>query len=349
MTPVTPRRLLLAALILLIAAVAYPFWPAILIGLSFAAASGPSLQSLQAALEHWADLSEDRARRVAIGIILAGWSLALLLPPVLVGVAIAPVLAHLLTAPPSSGDILRALEQTPWLGQLASSHATQIGEWLAAHPVSRIAQQGLSGLGSIGGHGADLLLQTVVALFVLRIALLRSRRLSSTLTPLLAGWLGESDGLRVQQVVVTALRSTILGIVSLAIWDGLGIGVLAAFVGLPSPILWGVALALLSVLPAGTTVAVLAGFAVLSAQHALAAGAIFLVVGYLWVLIGDFFVKPKVTASKTHAPFVWILLAILGGVHTFGLPGLVIGPAAMLVAIDLLAGEGDSSTGRERP
>jgi predicted PurR-regulated permease PerM len=334
-----PKTILLTLLALTLAAVAYPFWPAILMGLGFAAASGPSLQRLRAILEDWGDLSEDRARRVSIGIILAGWSLALLLPPVLVGVAIAPVLSHLLTAPPSSADILHALEQTPWIGSVASGHATEISSWLAAHPISRIAQQGISRMGSIGGHGADLLLQTVVALFVLQIALLRSDHLSRVLTPLLARWLGEADGRRVQRVVVTALRSTILGIVSLAAWDGLGVGVLAAFVGLPSPVLWGVALALLSVLPAGTTVAVIAGFAVLFAQHAMAAGAIFLVAGYLWVMAGDFVVKPKVTASKTHAPFVWILLAILGGVHTFGLPGLVIGPAAMLVAIDLLSGE----------
>jgi len=39
--------------------------------------------------------------------------------------------------------------------------------------------------------------------------------------------------------------------------------------------------------------------------------------------------------GSTQLPFVWVLLGILGGVETFGLLGLLLGPALLAVLIAL--------------
>ena len=52
--------------------------------------------------------------------------------------------------------------------------------------------------------------------------------------------------------------------------------------------------------------------------------------------------RPKLICGATKLPFLWVLLGILGGVETFGLLGLFLGPAIMAALILLwreLSGE----------
>jgi ribose/xylose/arabinose/galactoside ABC-type transport system permease subunit len=52
---------------------------------------------------------------------------------------------------------------------------------------------------------------------------------------------------------------------------------------------------------------------------------------------GDKIVRPVVAGDGTHLPFVWILMACLGGFQVLGLVGLVVGPVALTLARELLA------------
>ena len=58
-----------------------------------------------------------------------------------------------------------------------------------------------------------------------------------------------------------------------------------------------------------------------------------LVFGSLVVFVADHFVRPILIGSSTHLPFLWVLLGIFGGLETFGLIGLFLGPAIMSVVI----------------
>ena len=65
----------------------------------------------------------------------------------------------------------------------------------------------------------------------------------------------------------------------------------------------------------------------------------------------DHFVRPSLIGGTTKLPFIWVLLGILGGVETFGLLGLFVGPAVMAVLILLwreLAGEAEAGLMRDR-
>ena len=53
------------------------------------------------------------------------------------------------------------------------------------------------------------------------------------------------------------------------------------------------------------------------------------------VLVADHFVRPALIGISTRLPFLWILLGIFGGLETFGLIGLFLGPAIMAAVLAL--------------
>jgi predicted PurR-regulated permease PerM len=81
----------------------------------------------------------------------------------------------------------------------------------------------------------------------------------------------------------------------------------------------------------------------LLAQGQLAWAIGLLVYGLLVVFIADHFVRPVLISGAARLSFLWVLLGLLGGLETFGLLGLFLGPAilAALMALwrDLAAPE----------
>ena len=57
--------------------------------------------------------------------------------------------------------------------------------------------------------------------------------------------------------------------------------------------------------------------------------------GALVVFVADHFARPVLIGGSTRLPFVWVLLGILGGVESFGLLGLFLGPTLLAVLITL--------------
>jgi predicted PurR-regulated permease PerM len=51
------------------------------------------------------------------------------------------------------------------------------------------------------------------------------------------------------------------------------------------------------------------------------------------VFVADHFVRPALIGASTRLPFLWVLLGIFGGLETFGLIGLFVGPAIMAAVI----------------
>jgi predicted PurR-regulated permease PerM len=57
--------------------------------------------------------------------------------------------------------------------------------------------------------------------------------------------------------------------------------------------------------------------------------------GVVVTFAADHFVRPVLIGGATRLPFLWVLLGILGGIATWGLVGLFVGPA-LLSALLLL-------------
>ncbi|MDH5298986.1 MAG: AI-2E family transporter [Desulfobulbaceae bacterium] len=104
-------------------------------------------------------------------------------------------------------------------------------------------------------------------------------------------------------------------------------GLLFAWLGLPSPLLWGFGMTVLAFLPiVGIGVVMLPAGIFLFFQGNMD-GVILLVVVYLFLtLLVEYLLKAKLTGDQAHMHSLLAFLAIIGGLESFGIMGIVYGP-----------------------
>jgi predicted PurR-regulated permease PerM len=142
-------------------------------------------------------------------------------------------------------------------------------------------------------------------------------------------------GERVALQVVRSVQGTVNGLVLVGLAEGLVLGVAYWIAGAPHPALFALLTALLAMVPFGAALAIAAAaLALLIGDHAVAAMVI-IGFGLAVTFVADHFVRPVLIGGATRLPFLWVLLGILGGVETWGLVGLFVGPA-LLSALLLL-------------
>jgi predicted PurR-regulated permease PerM len=148
-------------------------------------------------------------------------------------------------------------------------------------------------------------------------------------------------------------RLTIFG----TVMSGLAQGVLAAvgflISGVPQPLFFGVTTAFASLIPAVGTLLVWvpAGIYLFAISHP-GRGILELTWGALMVVgFSDYVIRPHLVGGS-EMPTVLAFVALFGGVEAFGLPGLIMGPVLMSLAIAVLriyaqgSSAGDSPTNR---
>lgn len=132
---------------------------------------------------------------------------------------------------------------------------------------------------------------------------------------------------------VAAVRGTVNGLVLVGLGEGVVLGIAYLALGLPHPVLLGLITGVLATVPFGAPVVFCVCAAVLLVQSQATAAIVLLVIGFAVVLVADHFIRPILIGSTTRLPFLWVLLGIFGGVETFGLVGLFLGPAIMSVLV----------------
>jgi predicted PurR-regulated permease PerM len=132
---------------------------------------------------------------------------------------------------------------------------------------------------------------------------------------------------------IATVRASVDGLVLVGLGEGALLGIAYGLAGLRHPVLFGLATGIFAIIPFGAPVVMVAACIALAAQSQVAAALIILLFGSIVIFVGDHFVRPAVIGMSTRVPFLWILLGIFGGLETFGLLGLFIGPAIMSVAL----------------
>lgn len=136
-------------------------------------------------------------------------------------------------------------------------------------------------------------------------------------------------GERVALQMVASVHGTIAGLVLVAIGEGILLGIVYYFTGVPHPILFGVATAVAAMIPFAAVIAVCIAALVLLGSGGVGPAIVVVLAGYAVIFLADHFVRPQLIGGATKLPFLWVLLGILGGVETFQLLGLFLGPAIM--------------------
>ena len=122
-------------------------------------------------------------------------------------------------------------------------------------------------------------------------------------------------------------RATIKGTLVVGIVQGLIGGVMFAILGIGAPVLWGVVMALLSIIPAmGPALVWIPAAIILIVNGQIIGGISLIVVGSLVIGLVDNLLRPLLVGRDTKMPDYLILLSTLGGLTAFGLAGIVLGP-----------------------
>jgi predicted PurR-regulated permease PerM len=131
------------------------------------------------------------------------------------------------------------------------------------------------------------------------------------------------------------IRAMFKGTILVAALQGVLGGMIFWFLSIPAPVLWGVVMAFLSLLPAvGSALIWLPVAFYLLATGAVWQGLVLIAYGALVIGLVDNLLRPFLIGIDTKLPDYVVLISTLGGIAIFGLNGFVIGPvvAAMFIA-----------------
>lgn len=128
------------------------------------------------------------------------------------------------------------------------------------------------------------------------------------------------------------------GTLTIAILQGT-IGALTLWlVGIGAPVLWGVVMTILSIIPAvGPSFVLVPAGVYLIVTGSLVQGIIVLGVGVVLIGLVDEFLRPLLVGRRAKIPDAIVLLATVGGLSTFGVTGFVIGPVIAAFCLSLWA------------
>ncbi len=224
----------------------------------------------------------------------------------------------------------------PWLARpvelarAAIPDPLPLGEWLVRYG-ARVSTNLVDVASGIARNVLNFVI-TFVALYVLYLDGERvvdtGRRLAVALFPYAPARFVDRIG--------STIRAVVFGLLGTGLAQGILAGTAFALAGVPSPVALGALTALLSLVPAGPTVVGIGAAAWLVLEQRIAAGVI---VG-AWVLLVvasmDNILRPLLISGPTRIPFVLVFFGVLGGLATFGVLGVFVGPVLLSVAFTLL-------------
>jgi len=230
-----------------------------------------------------------------------------------------------------------------WLPQLPlAGHAVE--EWWRANLSEPGAAQELLGrfnprslASSARLYGAEIIHRLIIfgftlltLFFLFRDGPLFSRQLLRISDRLLG-----PDGERVGRHMVQAVLATVNGLVLVGLGEGALIGVAYVVAGLPHPVSVAALTGVLAVIPFGAPLAFGAAALYLAGTGSTVAGVAVFLFGLVVVFVADHAVRPVIIGGAARLPFLWVLLGILGGLETFGIIGLFLGPAIIAALMSL--------------
>jgi predicted PurR-regulated permease PerM len=207
--------------------------------------------------------------------------------------------------------------------QKAAEVASSLGGWLVAN-VSTVTQ------GTIG-----FLLSLFIMTYALYYFLVDGERLVAALKSHLPLSAADRDLVVDRGLAVT--RASLKGILIVGALQGFLVGLSFAVAGLSGAVFWGTLVFVLSAIPGlGAPIVWVPAAIYLAVTGAFGAAIGLALWGALVVGLVDNILRPLIVGRDAKLPDVVVLVAILGGIITFGMIGLILGPIIAAVLDTLL-------------
>ena len=336
--------LLLIAVSIALLAILWPYYEAVFWGVALAILFAPLHRRLLARMP--------QRRNLAALCTLLLCLVLVILPVTLLGIALVQEASHLYERIRSGQlnfgayfqQVINAMPSWAmgWLDRMQLTSVSALQDKLSAVSVQAsqlIATRALN----IGQNTLQFVVSLGVMLYLLFFLLRDGRSLATRIRNAIP--LKESQKTNLSSKFTTVIRATLKGNLMVAACQGLLGGLIFWTLGVQGPILWGVLMAFLSLLPAIGAGLIWAPVAIyFLATGALWQAAILTAFGVAVIGMVDNVLRPILVGRDTKMPDYVILISTLGGMTLLGLNGFVIGPviAALFMACWDLFAPGDS-------
>lgn len=137
--------------------------------------------------------------------------------------------------------------------------------------------------------------------------------------------------------IADTIRATVFGTISVSMIQGLLGGTMFWILGLPAPLLWGVVMGIVSIVPVLGTFVVWAPAVVILLSTGATTKALILL-GWSLLVVGmiDNLLYPILVGNRIRMHTIPTFISLVGGVVTFGPAGLILGPVVLTVTLFLL-------------
>jgi predicted PurR-regulated permease PerM len=136
-------------------------------------------------------------------------------------------------------------------------------------------------------------------------------------------------------VVKTTVQSVVYGMIGTAMVQGTVAWIGFTIAGVPSPILLAMFTFFLSFIPFGPMIVWMGASVWLFAGGQIGWGVFMIVYGTLVISSIDNLIKPYIISRGSKLPFIVMFIGVVGGVVTFGLIGVFLGPTLLAVGYSL--------------
>jgi predicted PurR-regulated permease PerM len=179
------------------------------------------------------------------------------------------------------------------------------------------------------------LAELLVTLFALFFFFRDRRVITAALRSLVP--LSEAETDEVFARVSDTIHATVYGTVVVSIMQGVLGGLMFWVLGLPAPLLWGVVMALLAVIPVlGTFLVWIPAALYLALTGSWGKALILAAWGGLVVSLIDNLLYPALVGKRLRLHTLPVFIAIIGGLILFGAAGLILGPVALALTVALV-------------
>lgn len=240
--------------------------------------------------------------------------------------------AELIQSKIESGEWRRTIEKQPRLAPLLDKFEHMIDLKGTLKTIT-------SWLGTAGGSivkGSIFQAINLLMMFYLLFFFLRDHRVAikaiRSLSPLTKTEMDQMLS-RVRDTIFAIMYGTL----TVSSLQGLLGGLMFWWLGLPAPLLWGVVMAILAVVPVlGAFLVWLPAVFFLALEGSWGKAIILLLWGMIVVGTVDNLLRPVLVGNKLKLHTVLAFLSVVGGLVLFGMSGLILGPVALTITTVLL-------------
>ena len=277
-------------------------------------------------------------RAAASSISTAAVALIIVVPFVLIGWAFiqeaTQTIGSVDLASGSSKGLERVQTAWGWLQQQRYGRDIPDLEDALKMGTSRIAGLVAEGAGALLRNTVVLIVNVIIMLFALWFFFRDGDAIMTRLRRVLPFDPSFREG-RIRETAELIRASISSGVVVALVQGGIG-GLMFLLLGLGAPVFWGVMMAFFSLLPLGAWIVWMPVSVWLMLTGDVGRGIALLAVGAGGISLIDNFLRPMLLAGRTQMNGLLVFISLLGGISTFGLLGLVLGPVIMAAAISFV-------------